>query len=53
MRIVAFGHDGAVRRVADASVGAAVPAPAVVEATPEGDLLVTLPGGAPVSVDLP
>jgi hypothetical protein len=53
MRIVAFGHDGAVRRVADASVGAAVPAPAVVEATPEGDLLVTPPGGGPVSVDLP
>jgi hypothetical protein len=51
-RIVAFGHDGAVRRVADASVGAAVGS-ALVEATPDGDLLVTPPGGAAVTVDLP
>jgi len=52
VRSVLFGPDGAVRRLDDATVGGAVPRGSTARPTPQGDLIVTPPGGEPVTVDV-
>jgi hypothetical protein len=52
VRSVAFGHDGDVRRLDDTAGGVPAAPRLGATVTPEGDLVLTPPGGAAVTVDL-
>ena len=52
VRSVLFGPDGDVRRLDDVTAGRPVPTGSTAEPTREGDLVVTPPDDAAVSIDV-